>query len=345
MKIKMNRYSSEQLWLGGIGATCLIIALFVGIWAWSYSEQPATYTGPVEHIKTGYIGEYAALILMAEQQGYFKQHKLDVTLTQYASGPESLSALLAGKEDMAVASDFAGVSNSFKTNDLRLVATISKSEAFYMIGRKDHGISNAASLKGKKIGITQKTVGEFYVGQFLTLNNLSQSDVQIVSMTQAQLVDALAAGTVDAVALFQPNAYKAQQKLGAQAITQSIQESQSIYSSLFTTNKLITEHPQTIIRYVQALHDAEKYIAAHNTEARTAITKKLDYTDDYINSVWPHFTFGLSLDEELLLNMDDEARWSIENKLTPTTDIPNYLQFIYLDALEAVKPEAISVIR
>ena len=41
----------------------------------------------------------------------------------------------------------------------------------------------------------------------------------------------------------------------------------------------------------------------------------------------------------------DEARWRIENKLTDQTMVPNYLDFIYIDALQAVKPEGVTLIR
>ena len=34
----------------------------------------------------------------------------------------------------------------------------------------------------------------------------------------------------------------------------------------------------------------------------------------------------------------------IKNKLTSTTDMPNYLNYLYLDALEAVRPAAVTVI-
>ena len=55
--------------------------------------------------------------------------------------------------------------------------------------------------------------------------------------------------------------------------------------------------------------------------------------------------FVVSLPQALIIAMEDEARWRIENKLTDKTTVPNYLDFIYTDALEAVNPEAVTVIR
>jgi NitT/TauT family transport system substrate-binding protein len=46
-----------------------------------------------------------------------------------------------------------------------------------------------------------------------------------------------------------------------------------------------------------------------------------------------------------LIAFEDQARWRIDNNLTDATRVPNYLDYIYLDALEKVKPEAIGIIR
>ncbi len=52
----------------------------------------------------------------------------------------------------------------------------------------------------------------------------------------------------------------------------------------------------------------------------------------------------VTLDQSLLLSLEDETRWAIKNELTDRTNIPNYLDHFYLDALEAVMPAAVTVI-
>ena len=52
-----------------------------------------------------------------------------------------------------------------------------------------------------------------------------------------------------------------------------------------------------------------------------------------------------SFAQALILAMEDEARWRIENKLTDKTTVPDYLDFMYIDALEVVNPGAVTVIR
>jgi NitT/TauT family transport system substrate-binding protein len=47
----------------------------------------------------------------------------------------------------------------------------------------------------------------------------------------------------------------------------------------------------------------------------------------------------------MLILFEDQARWRIDNNLTEATEVPNYLDYIYMDALEEVKPEAVMMIR
>jgi NitT/TauT family transport system substrate-binding protein len=337
------RFSRRLLLALGVVGLAGVLGAW-GLWLQARGTQP-TYVGPVEHISTGLIGEYAALVFIAEDQGYFREAGLNVTIKEYPSGPAAVADLLAGKLDTAMGSDFAGVRNSFAGEDLRILATMSKSEAFDMISRRDHGIQTIADLKGKRIGVTRKTVGEFYLGQFLTFNNLGASEVTVVDLTQEKLVEALQNGQVDAAVLFEPNAYQAKSRLGAQAVRWSVQSDQNIYSLLYSTSKLTTQRPQAIERYLRAVVRAERFVAGHDAQARMIIARRLNYDDDYLDYIWPKFNFTVSLDQELLLNMDDEARWVIENQLTASHKPPNYLRLMYLPGLEAVKPEGVTIIR
>ena len=56
-----------------------------------------------------------------------------------------------------------------------------------------------------------------------------------------------------------------------------------------------------------------------------------------------HHSF--SLDQSLITAMEDEARWMIKNNLTTEKQVPDFLNYIYVDGLKAVKPGAVNIIR
>jgi len=61
--------------------------------------------------------------------------------------------------------------------------------------------------------------------------------------------------------------------------------------------------------------------------------------------IWGEFSFQLLLDQTILVSLEGEARWAMKEGLTDKKEVPNYLDFICVDALEQVKPETVTIIR
>ena len=54
--------------------------------------------------------------------------------------------------------------------------------------------------------------------------------------------------------------------------------------------------------------------------------------------------FRITLDQALLVNFEDQTRWLLKNRFSSGTEMPNYLNYIHIESLKAVKPEAVSII-
>ena len=93
------------------------------------------------------------------------------------------------------------------------------------------------------------------------------------------------------------------------------------------------------------MKQAEDFIVQHPGEAKDILRKRLNFSDEEITRVWSQNQYMLSLDQSLMLAMEDEARWMINNKLTGETKVPNFLDYIYEDALKEIKPGAVNIIR
>jgi len=62
------------------------------------------------------------------------------------------------------------------------------------------------------------------------------------------------------------------------------------------------------------------------------------------NSALHGTQFTVTIDESQIVAMQDEAQWLINNNLTTATSVPNFLNYVYLDGLEAVNPNAVTII-
>ena len=321
-------------------AALLIVAVGLSACGQSTSE-------PVEELTIGvFRGVFSSLIWIADSQGYFPNNGLEVTIQdEYETGIAPVRDAIDGIVDIASAVEFVLVSVSFDNKNSKAISTIDLADAIELVARRDRGITRPTDLRGKRIAIPKNTQAEFFLGRFLTFNDLSLDDVDIIGMGPSELVDAIVAGTIDAAMIWEPNVFEISNELGNNLITFPGQSGRDFYFLMVATNEVITARPEAIARFLNALVQAENFVKRSPEKAKDIVTKRLDVEEDYVASVWPKNDFTTSLPQSLIVAMDDEARWRIANNLTDQTVIPNYLDYIYLDGLETLKPEAVTIIR
>jgi NitT/TauT family transport system substrate-binding protein len=95
---------------------------------------------------------------------------------------------------------------------------------------------------------------------------------------------------------------------------------------------------------LKALAQAEEFTNNNPSQAKTIVKNQMNYTDSHMETVWNQNQFSLSLDQPLVSALEGEARWMIRNNLTNQTNMPNFLNNIYLNGLMSVKPESVNII-
>jgi NitT/TauT family transport system substrate-binding protein len=51
------------------------------------------------------------------------------------------------------------------------------------------------------------------------------------------------------------------------------------------------------------------------------------------------------LGQQQLRSLEEEAHWALGSEFVRAEQVPNYLEFFYVDALKKVKPTAVTVIQ
>ncbi len=310
-----------------------------------WSCSPGDYSGKVETISIGVPPlEQNALLYIADQQKFFTQNGLNIAIRDYDSGVTAIRGMLKGEADIAEAAEFPFVRALFEKEKIYLLACNDKFENDYIVGRKDRGITKISDLKGKRIGLARKTINEFYLGRFLALNGIPIQDATLIDVRPADSVKALATGDVDAIIAWQPYIWRAQKEI-KEVVIWPAQSSQAAFGVLACRGEWLGQHRDTVNRFLKSLHEAEDYLVRHPGEAKGIVRKRLNYDESYIESVWPQHQFALSLDQTLIVAMKDEAQWMINSNLTSEKIIPDFVNYIYLDALKVIRPEAVNIIR
>jgi NitT/TauT family transport system substrate-binding protein len=308
--------------------------------------RPKGHWGKVERITVGTTtSEVNSLILIAKDQGYFAANGIDLTHKIYASGVAAVDGMLNQEVDMATGSEFAFAAKVLSQAGINTIGSINRSSVEYLVGRVDKGTKSIPDLKGKRIGVPLKSRPEFSLDRFLYLRGIDDSEVTLVNVPINQSVDALVSGKVDAVTAWQPYVNQIKDRMGNRAVTWPTQEQQPSYTLVMCGNKWTVKNSKLVTRFLKSLIQAESYNASHPEVAKAFIQKKLNYDEAYVAAVWPDYHFLVSLDQSLIAAMEDEARWMIKNNLTKEKKVPDFLNYIYIDGLKAVKPEAVNIIR
>ena len=311
-------------------------------------KGPAKPTVPVQTLTLGVEASLLpAAVWVAEAKDYFQHAGVTVRIEAFESGRLSLLAMLEGEDiDICTVAPTPIMFKSFERRDFRILATFAYSyDDVKVIARKDRGINTAADLRGARIATPSETTGAFVLAAFLTYNGLLPSDVEVVDLNPSDLAIALKRGEVDAVVIWEPHAHQARTLLAQNAIRLPTSE---IYRETFNfvaRKQFAEDHPDAIRRFLAAVDRATTFIGNYPQAAQAIVAQRLGLHTEALTELWDDFVFELSLHQSLLMTLEDEARWAIENRLTDETQVPNFLDLLHLDAMVEVKPEGVTIIR
>lgn len=205
-----------------------------------------------------------APVYVADAQGLYNDAGVTATVRHHGSDEGLFTALLAGQEDVVIASGDEAVVAASQGLDLVSIGQYYASYPGTVIVPADSPIATLADLKGKTIGIP----GEYGSSYYATLaaikaGGLQTSDVTISSIGYTQQA-ALAAGQVDAVVGFTNND-AVQMRLSGLDIREIPLDDGStplVAASIVTTREWAQSHPDAARAVVSATTEAMNAIAA-----------------------------------------------------------------------------------
>lgn len=331
--------------------TLLIVLIFMSISVFAAEHNPKLKPVTISTVK--YVG--AAPTYIAYHKGYFKQEGLDVNLISVSAGKLNLTRVFKDEAHIGATAETPIVYSSFdktkyldkgERDDFYIIANIMRSPKIRgILARKDSGIKEPKDLKGKKAAVFKGTASDFLMDVFLTANGLKISDLEVINMKPGQMVKAITAGEIDVMFSWQPHIMRAQQALGENGLIMPGGHLSTACFPLIAKKEYVEANPERVAKVIKALVKAQQFMEQNKDEAIDLFIEATKIDKKIVTSLWDYMDFDISLDQALLLQMEDQARWMIRKGKTKTTDVPNYLKYIYFDGMEKVKPEGVTIIK
>ena len=173
------------------------------------AETAAPTAAPVEPVKlnVAYMPNYASLwsVLTAMDQGFFAEEGLEITLWEFASGPEEIAAMEGGSIDLAYIGHGAhklcinGQANIFMPSSVH-----STDRIIVLPSSEVTSVDNISNLKGKKVAYNGGSSSETALTGALNAAGLTMDDIEAYEMDAVNMVAAMMSGNVDACTAWNP---------------------------------------------------------------------------------------------------------------------------------------------
>jgi ABC-type nitrate/sulfonate/bicarbonate transport system substrate-binding protein len=319
----------------------LVCLLFFG------ACQRETSSGPPQKITIAYPRtSYSIPFQIALTKGFFADEGLAVTAQSHEFGRLALKSVLEGKADVALSGDTPVMFAIVAGNKIVVIATIAtskKNEA--IVARKNLGIKTPQDLKGRRIGVAFGTTGHFFLESFLSAWGIDRNSVEIIDTRPGDMMGALSGGKVDAVSIWNPVLKQLENELGRNG---AVFYDDSIYSDnacVSVLREFAEKRPETIKGVLKALIKAVTFIEEKPEESRLLVAEFLKIDRAVVDEMWGVMDFRVVLDQSLLVRLEDQTRWAQKNGFADSTETPNYLNFVYFNGLQSVRPEAVRIMR
>ena len=215
-----------------------------------------------------------APLFVAQQEGYFKQQGLDVTLIGPADPSDPPKLVAAGQADIAISYEPQYKEQLQAGLPLVMIGSLINKPLNCLVVLKDSGITQISELKHKRIGYSGTGFNENILTAMLKYNGLSLKDVDAINI-HYDLTQALLAKKVDAVIDVARTFEVIQLELSGHPVTVFYPEKNGVpsYSELiFEVNKQKVNDPR-YKKFLIAVKEGEVYLQKHPTEMWDAFAK------------------------------------------------------------------------
>ncbi len=338
--------------LASITVSFLILATLLTFTACSNSNESENLNTDSEktEFNIGYLNSTAHLLaFVAEEEGYFDEEGLDVTLTQFSSAAELASGLESEKLDVAFIGSVPTLTFQSTGHDLTIFGGAMTNGHGYVIkpefteGKSDWDIS---ILKGRNVASVKNSIQDAEL-QILLKNagieiGEGEDKVNIIYFdSQKDAYAALQNETIDAASVYSPYASLAEgqgYKIVYRCSEEEALKNQPCCRQVATT-KALSENEDSYTAFERALIKAYKFTQEYETETIQDVKKYIDIDEDYIKTE-VYGGYGSSTPDPDKKGTVELKKTIVDLGYTEDYDIENFYNTeIYQNALDSILKE------
>ena len=209
-------------------------------------------------------------LYVAQQQGFFAEHGMEVELVPVASAPERVQLVASGQVDGTINETLAVMQFNKEATTMQAVRyalrPIEGYGHFFILASAKSGITTPDGLKGVEIGVSQGTVIEYVTERLLQGEGLTDDEIKTIPVPKIpDRMALLASGELSAGTLPDPLGALAVQS-GAVIVMDDSAHPEYGFSVHSFRVEFIDAHPEAVKGFLAAVDEAIALINADPTQ-------------------------------------------------------------------------------
>ena len=258
-------------------------------------------------VRIGHLpSDHDTALFVAKEKKMFEDQGLTVELTQFNNGGDLMTAMASGDIDIGYAGITPVMSSISQGVPVKVVSG-AQIEGSALVAGKNSGINTVADLKGKTVATPgEATIQNMLLTSALTQAGVSTDDVEFTTMKAAQMTDALKAGQVDAMIIWEPYASIAVENGDGKLVETSGEIIPGHPCCCVAAREdFINNHADTLEKVLAIHENATKFTNENPAEAAACLPEDIVPDKDLQASVIKDTTFISGLDSSYKQNVMD----------------------------------------
>ena len=215
---------------------------------------------------------------VAEQEGLFARHGVEVEFVPVASAPERDQLLSAGGADGTINETLAVMLFNREKVQMQVVRyalrPTRENGHFFILTSAQSGISSVDGLKGVEIGVSQGTVIEYATERLLQARGFAPADIQTIAVPRLpDRMALLASGELSAGVMPDPLAALAVSQ-GGVIVADDSEFPQYGFSVISFRKEVIDSDPKAIDGFLAAVEEATDLINAEPVQYKNILSEQ-----------------------------------------------------------------------
>ncbi len=244
------------------------------------------------------------------------------------SGMTNLIAVGSGATDIGTSGEISVAIAGLTKMPVRIVASFNEVENMELACVK--AIKSPADLVGKRVAVAQGTPSQYYVSLLAKKYGLQPGQISVVRLGPAEMLSALAGGSIDGFVWQEPFLSRAVAADPARFHRLAEPGLVTTNAVLLASDATIRDKRDALVRSLRALDDACKFIAENPADAIRIGADFSRMDPGVTESAIKRMRIGLTLDvPRLSAKLSEQAKWAIaEGVARPDAVVPDYSTFL-----------------